>query len=195
MFSMQDIGKRIISLRKNQNMTQVDLADKLGITYQAVSSWERGNSMPDIGKIPEIAELFQISIDELIGESKVVNAVLNISNHEQWKYENLAEEEIKEALPILKPNQITEVIDSIDKSKIKDIGMFLPFMHEEDVKEIALEAYKTGKDIRHYLPFMHEEDVKEMALEACDTGKDIRHYLPFMHEKDVKSLMVTYLQK
>lgn len=42
MFSMQDIGKRIISLRKNKNMTQVDLADKLGISYQAVSSWETG---------------------------------------------------------------------------------------------------------------------------------------------------------
>lgn len=45
MFSMQDIGKRIISLRKNKNMTQVDLADKLGISYQAVSSWERGGSL------------------------------------------------------------------------------------------------------------------------------------------------------
>ena len=164
MFSMQDIGKRIISLRKNKNMTQVELADKLGISYQAVSSWERGNSMPDIAKIPEIADLFQISIDELIGESKVVNAVLKIPNHEQWKYENLAEEEIKEVLPILKPNQITEVIHSIDKSKIKDISMFLPFMHEEDVKEIALEACENGKDIRAFLPFMYEEDVKSLII-------------------------------
>lgn len=70
MFSMEEIGRKILSLRKSRNMTQVNLADKLGITYQAVSSWERGNSMPDIEKLPEIAKLFEISIDELIGEQK-----------------------------------------------------------------------------------------------------------------------------
>lgn len=46
--NMQAIGKKISALRKERDMTQVDLADKLGVTYQAVSSWERGNSMPDI---------------------------------------------------------------------------------------------------------------------------------------------------
>lgn len=44
MFSMQEIGKRILNLRKDRNMTQMDLADQLGISYQAVSSWERGVS-------------------------------------------------------------------------------------------------------------------------------------------------------
>ena len=44
MFSMEEIGRKILSLRKSRNMTQVNLADKLGITYQAVSSWERGVS-------------------------------------------------------------------------------------------------------------------------------------------------------
>ena len=43
-FSMQEIGKRILNLRKDRNMTQMDLADQLGISYQAVSSWERGVS-------------------------------------------------------------------------------------------------------------------------------------------------------
>ena len=45
MFSMEEIGRKILSLRKSRNMTQVNLADKLGITYQAVSSWERGGSL------------------------------------------------------------------------------------------------------------------------------------------------------
>ena len=45
MFSMQEIGKRILNLRKDRNMTQMDLADQLGISYQAVSSWERGGSL------------------------------------------------------------------------------------------------------------------------------------------------------
>lgn len=192
MFSMQEIGKRILNLRKDRNMTQVELADYLGISYQAVSSWERGNSMPDIAKIPELAELFQVSINELIGSSKVVNAVLN-SDAAQWKDESFAEEEIEEAIPILKPAQITELIEGIDNTTVKDISAFLPYMHEEDVKELAQEALRAGKEIDGYLPFMHEEDVKELALEALRAGKEINGYLPFMHEEDVKELALEAL--
>lgn len=43
MFNMQKIGNQISSLRKKQNMTQMELADRLGISYQAVSNWERGD--------------------------------------------------------------------------------------------------------------------------------------------------------
>lgn len=45
-------------------MTQMELADKLDISFQAVSNWERGNTMPDISKFPELAEIFHISVDE-----------------------------------------------------------------------------------------------------------------------------------
>lgn len=45
MFNMQKIGKKISLFRKEQNMTQMELADKLGISYQAVSNWERGGSL------------------------------------------------------------------------------------------------------------------------------------------------------
>ena len=61
MFDMKQIGKKITDLRKANNMTQMELADKLGISFQAVSNWERGNTMPDISKLPELAEIFQIS--------------------------------------------------------------------------------------------------------------------------------------
>ena len=53
-FNMSQIGRRISKLRKEQNLTQVELADKLGITYQAVSNWERGDTMPDISKLAEL---------------------------------------------------------------------------------------------------------------------------------------------
>ena len=100
--------------------------------------------MPDIAKIPELAELFQVSINELIGSSKVVNAVLN-SDAAQWKDESFAEEEIEEAIPILKPAQITVLIEGIDKTTVKDISAFLPYMHEEDVRAFAMEVLKTGR--------------------------------------------------
>lgn len=186
MFSMEEIGRKILSLRKSRNMTQVNLADKLGITYQAVSSWERGNSMPDIEKLPEIAKLFEISIDELIGESKVVTMMLNTSEQDPENFEKLTEEDITEVLPILKPDQITEVVNGVNKSALKDINRFLPFMEPEDVKEFAEEAVSAGKSICGYLPFLNEEDILEFATEAFNAGNDICIYLPFLKPEDIK---------
>lgn len=55
MFNMESIGRRIAELRKKANMTQMELADRMGITFQSISNWERGNTMPDISKLPELA--------------------------------------------------------------------------------------------------------------------------------------------
>ena len=188
MFSMEEIGRKILSLRKSRNMTQVNLADKLGITYQAVSSWERGNSMPDIEKLPEIAKLFEISIDELIGESKVVTMMLNTSEQEPENFEKLTEEDITEVLPILKPDQITEIVNGVNKSALKDINRFLPFMEPEDVKEFAWKNFNAGNSICDYLPFLDPEDIIEFAEEAVNTGKSIGGYLPFLSPEDVNDV-------
>lgn len=194
MFSMQDIGKRIFTLRKENNMTQVELADCLGISYQAVSSWERGNSMPDISKIPEIAKLFHISIDDLIGESKVVNAILEGADKEEMKAANLSEGEIVEAIPILKPTQITAVMESVDKQQFTSMNL-LPYMETEDVKELALNLIAQGKSCDDCLPFMEEADVKELALALVKSGEEYENCLPFMAQADVKELVGVLLDE
>ncbi len=70
-----DIGNQILFLRKNKGVTQEQLAQKLGITNQAVSKWESGQSMPDIQLLPEIAEFFNVSINELMGVENKNNDV------------------------------------------------------------------------------------------------------------------------
>ena len=60
------MGDMICTLRKEQGMTQKELADKLNVTDKAVSKWERNVSLPDTGTIPKLAELFGITIDELM---------------------------------------------------------------------------------------------------------------------------------
>ena len=54
-------------LRRNADMTQSELADRLNLTRQAVSRYEKGDSFPDISILVKIAEIFGITIDELIG--------------------------------------------------------------------------------------------------------------------------------
>lgn len=67
----EKIGKLIKDNRIKNNLTQAELADKLGVTYQAVSKWENGKNIPDISLLKEISKLFNIDINDLIeGNSK-----------------------------------------------------------------------------------------------------------------------------
>ena len=63
----QTLGKRISENRKRLGMTQDGLAEKLGITAQAVSKWENDQSCPDITMLPKLAEIFGVTTDELLG--------------------------------------------------------------------------------------------------------------------------------
>lgn len=62
----QTFGEMVVSLRKENNMTQRQLAEKMGVTDKAVSKWERDLSFPDVDSLPKLAEVFGISVDELM---------------------------------------------------------------------------------------------------------------------------------
>lgn len=62
------IAKNITALRQSMQMTQNDLAERLNYSDKAVSKWERGESVPDITVLKEIADLFGVTVDDLISE-------------------------------------------------------------------------------------------------------------------------------
>ena len=62
---MKTIGNKIKELRRSKGMSQKDMADKLGVTSQAVSKWENDGSLPEMTMLPDIASLFGIQIDDL----------------------------------------------------------------------------------------------------------------------------------
>mgnify|MGYP003320874345 CR=1 FL=1 len=61
------LGTNIKRLRQNKGITQEQLGDVLNVSSQAVSKWENESALPDIMILPELAEYFGISIDELMG--------------------------------------------------------------------------------------------------------------------------------
>ena len=69
------LGKRIGQLRRAKGITQEALAEKLGVTPQAVSKWENDGSCPDIALIPELAKILGISTDELLTGKKPETAM------------------------------------------------------------------------------------------------------------------------
>lgn len=62
----QTISKNISELRKKHNLTQLQLAEKLNYSDKAISKWERGESIPDVTVLVEMAELFSVSLDYLV---------------------------------------------------------------------------------------------------------------------------------
>ena len=65
------LGKQIAFFRKDHGLTQEALANQLGVTNQAVSKWESGLSCPDVQLLPQLADLFGISLDSLFGRETV----------------------------------------------------------------------------------------------------------------------------
>ncbi len=64
---MATVKLKIAELRKDKGIGQQDLANVLGVSFQSVSKWETGTTMPDISLLPDIARYFNISVDELLG--------------------------------------------------------------------------------------------------------------------------------
>lgn len=62
----QTFGNMVAALRKEKGITQLELAEKMGVTDKAVSKWERDLSFPDVGSIPKLAEIFDVTVDELM---------------------------------------------------------------------------------------------------------------------------------
>ena len=67
---MKSIGKMISLLRKEKGMTQSELAEKMNVTDKAVSKWERDLSCPDINTISKLADVLEVSVDELLQAKK-----------------------------------------------------------------------------------------------------------------------------
>ena len=94
----------IKNLRRKSNMTQEQLAEKLGISAQSVSKWENAVAMPDIMMLPRISEVFGVSIDDLfdLTSEQKLNRIENRLDVEQdlpqdvfWDYEEFLKSQLK----------------------------------------------------------------------------------------------------
>ena len=193
MFDMRKIGKRIAELRKLKNITQMALADMMGISFQAVSNWERGESMPDISKLGELSEIFGVSIDDILCNKRAAEIVEEISAGE--KLSDITPEELAEAVPLMAPEQAEESIkENKEKMTISQLAALAPFMNEDDLGEMAKEAVKNGgtlEDIAVLAAFMNEDDLGEIAEEAIKNGgtlEDVANLAPFMSEDDLGAI-------
>ena len=137
-------GEFIVKLRKEKNMTQKELAEKLNLTDKAISKWERGLSFPDIIMLKPLSELFDVSIIELLNGER----------------ENESEEKIDldtRILTILKQNEyeknrkIRKVVRISFLTIITFIIIFFTFVFSKEV----LHTYNPVRAIVGYIQVKH----------------------------------------
>ncbi len=212
MFDVIEIGRKISRLRKEQDMTQPALADKMGVSFQAVSNWERGTSMPDISKLPELAEILGISVDELLGGGcgcELITHVLDGSEESFVEETDVTLEEAGEAAPVLKPKQVKRIVLAIKEKQDKkhgwekeekDDGVSLsgllavaPFLDEETVDELAMRLAPVAglAKLAAVAPFVSEKTLDQLAERAVAENVpvgEIASIAPFLSEKALDSL-------
>lgn len=66
------LGEKIIKERKNHNLSQENLAEMVGVTRQTISNWELNETSPDLKQAQKLTEIFNISMDELIGNKSII---------------------------------------------------------------------------------------------------------------------------
>ncbi len=71
--NIKKVGEQIAVLRKSKGITQSELGERIGVSFQAVSKWERGETLPDTAILPDLAKILETTIDNiLLGNEKVI---------------------------------------------------------------------------------------------------------------------------
>lgn len=75
------IGKKLVQFRKNKGLSQEELAEDVGVTRQTISNWELNETAPDLKQAQKLGEIFNISLDELVGNEDAILKKLNITEN------------------------------------------------------------------------------------------------------------------
>ena len=78
-----EIGNKILELRKNANLSQEQLAEKMDVTRQTISKWELNETTPDLKQAKKLSDIFKISLDTLAGNNINNLVIEKVSNTEK----------------------------------------------------------------------------------------------------------------
>ena len=219
-FDIMKVGANISRLRKSAGLTQTELADRLNVSFQAVSNWERGQSCPDIANLMELAKLFGVSVDRILGSERAAELVTDISEEKAPK---MSAEEIKNFAPILDEAQADSVVrknllddnedcktteeerrgeDNLEPESLFTVPTsLLPYLSDDLINELIADAVKKdGIDAipDDWLPFVDEDVLSEIAREIME--KDgisaiPEDWLPFIDEDSFSDMVDIVCEK
>lgn len=158
------LGMNIYMLRKNKEMTQDSLADVLNVSKMAVSKWERGVNFPDIEIMCEIADYFNVSIDELLGRKECFKTLNSLYNSEKVRCLQMARK-IIEYGKLARDEGFLAIEREVNKG---NEDAFFTFVVETTMDGLR-KSYDLEKINSILTSFVEKEENKEFA-ELCSVG-------------------------
>lgn len=190
MFDTMKFGKALSTLRKKADMTQNEVADRLNLSRQAISKYERGESFPDISVLVLIADLFQVTLDQLInygepthGESLILENVAR--GNADIVAENIAD--VVNLAPLLKPSILTKLSRQFEKKgiDISSVVVLAEYLNDESVmKLIETATFDEISDeiLAKFVPLLSVESKEAIFQKILDGEMDwhfIKVLLPY----------------
>ena len=141
MFDTQKIGEKIAQFRRKKNMTQMELAEEMSVSFQAVSSWERGSTMPDISRLPQLCDTLGISIDQLLDNSPYLPTMEQLLEPGETITKPIPAQHLVELEPVIKPKELSSVIHHNKEGVLFDsfyqLLNLIPFLSKEDTESLV----------------------------------------------------------
>jgi transcriptional regulator with XRE-family HTH domain len=186
LMNMELIGRYIAGLRKQKDLTPVELAKLLNLPHPTVSKWERGESMPDMATLPQLAALLDTRVHDLLEGGKrsyaypgtaVVEQLVEKLNNNQPEQVALMINEQKASLadllpllPILKASMLRKILEHVESTRftLAETLKLAPFLLEDSI-ELIISQVLAGKLDWHYItglaPYI-EEDLFDRIVDA-----------------------------
>ena len=162
------IGKRISECRQNKHMSQEEMANRIGVTPQAVSKWERGQSLPDVALLADICFVLGVSADYVLGTQQT-NITENGDEEEQTIILNNLRHCLEPLELVIGTGLVTLFTDNSYMEHIKKLrrkfseqGILVPVVHVKDDMTVG----KNGFQILSYRKVLYEEALDGIAEDA-----------------------------
>lgn len=190
MLDAGEMGKRIAYLRKTEGFTQMELAEPMDVSFQAVSNWERGQTMPDLTKLYELAGIFDISVDEILNGWRAEEHVDTSQN--KIREDKITMEFNIEAIEAME-DRMEAVVEEIEANERFESGsdetdelhLALRYISRELVDELGMKAFneKGVEALVTYARYMSREKISEIAEKVIGENgltaiKPIIRYVP-----------------
>jgi len=193
MFDIKKFGAYISRLRKKADMTQSELAERLKLTRQAISKYECGDSFPDISILIEVADVFDITIDELIRSGNPTEkeaAILGSAVEGQDLHSELDRQSISDIVniaPLLKPSLLDKIAKGLAKHgiDISSIVSLAEYINDNTVVKLLENAtYDTINEnlLERLIPFLDGNSISIIFQKILEGDLDyrlIRIMLPY----------------
>lgn len=176
-------GKRISQLRQARGMTQQQLAAMMNVSHQAVSKWESGLALPDIGTMLELTRFFGITVEELFEENVGTNECIENAENEENRPKSEKEEaymniqQLLQMAPFMSKNAVDEIAMKLESGvAAAQLAKLAPFISTETLSAL-IEKHKpqfSWDTLRKIAPYMGRDAVDALARAIASGEESIR---------------------